>query len=189
MKTLNLGMTVLMLAIFVAMVGTAATYPADARFMPFVIGIPAIGLCLLQLFIDLKRKPAAAKDGGEPNELAEAEARIRRMTGRDVTFEVARDSTIPQEEFLPEAEAARREKILWAAFLGLIAGIMLVGFHVMTPLFIILFLRYLADYTWMRAIISGVIGAGIVLGVFEIVLRNELFRGLLTNLVLNALGG
>lgn len=189
MKSLNLAMTALMLVIFVAMVGIAATYPADARFMPFVIGIPAIALCLLQLFIDLRRKPVVAQDGAEHNELAEAEARIRRMTGRDVTFDVARDATIPQEEFLPEAEARRREKILIAAFLGLIAGVMFIGFHVMTPVFIALFLRYLADYSWTRAVVSGAIGAGIIIGVFELVLRNELFRGLLTNLVLNALRG
>jgi len=189
MKSLNIGMTVLMLAIFTVMVAVAATYPSDARFMPFVLGIPAIGLCLLQLFIDLRRKTATALTSDGPSELEEAEARIRKMTGRDVTFEVAHDTTIPQEEFLPEAEAARREKLLWGAFLGLIAGIMLFGFQVMTPAFIILFLRYLAGYTWTRAVVTGAIGAAIILGLFEFVLRNELFRGLLTNLVLGAIRG
>ncbi len=186
MRTLNLGMISLMLLIFLGMVATAATYPADARFMPFVIGIPAIALCVLQLMIDLKRKPVDAP-AHERNELAEAEARIKRMTGRDVSFDVARDTSIPQEEFLPEDVAARREKILWAVFLGLIAGIILIGFHVMIPLFIIFFLRYLADYTWMRAITAGLIGATIILGVFEFGLRNELYRGLITNWIMDSL--
>ena len=35
-------MTFVMLAIFVVMVGIATTYPEGARFMPFVVGIPAI---------------------------------------------------------------------------------------------------------------------------------------------------
>ena len=187
MRKLNLGMICVMLAIFVGMVGVAATYPADARFMPFVVGIPAIALCIVQLVLDLRRKPVM-EAGGESNELMEAEARIKQMTGRDVSFDVARDTSIPQEEFLPEEEAAKREKILWAAFLGLIAGIILIGFHVMMPLFIILFLRYLASYTWTRSIIAGLIGAGIIIGIFEYVLRNELFRGLLTNWVMFSLG-
>lgn len=188
MKALNLGMTGLMLAVFVIMVGIAATYPSDARFMPFVVGIPAIVLCVLQLSLDLRQKPKKAQEG-DHNELAEAEERIRKMTGRDVSFDVAHDTTIPKEEFLPEEETARRENILWMAVLGLLVGIILVGFHVMIPAFIILFLRYLADYTWLRAILSGAIGSVIILGVFEFVLRNELFRGVITNWAMNAFGG
>ena len=187
MKKLNLGMICLMLAIFVGMVGVAATYPADARFMPFVVGIPAIALCIVQLVLDLRREPAT-EAGGQRNELMEAEARIKAMTGRDVSFEVARDTSIPQEEFLPEEVAARREKLLWVVFLALIAGIILIGFHVMIPLFIIFFLRYLADYTWARAVIFGLVGAGIILSIFEFGLRNELFRGLLTNLIMDRFG-
>lgn len=47
-------MTVVMLSIFVAMVGIASQYPANARFMPFIVGIPAIALCLLQLGLDFR---------------------------------------------------------------------------------------------------------------------------------------
>jgi hypothetical protein len=47
-------MTVVMLSIFVAMVGIASQYPADARFMPFIVGVPAIALCLLQLGLDFR---------------------------------------------------------------------------------------------------------------------------------------
>jgi hypothetical protein len=50
----KLAMTLVMLSICVAMVGIAAQYPPDARFMPFIVGIPAIALCLLQLVLDFR---------------------------------------------------------------------------------------------------------------------------------------
>lgn len=66
----KVAMTVVMLSIFVAMVGIASQYPPDARFMPFIVGIPAIALCLLQLGLDLRgafgseASAPAAHDGG-----------------------------------------------------------------------------------------------------------------------------
>ncbi|MFN4128795.1 MAG: tripartite tricarboxylate transporter TctB family protein, partial [Paracoccaceae bacterium] len=67
---------VTMLAIFAGMLAVAFTYPANARFMPYVIGIPAIGLCLMQLVADLRRagKAQSVTDSsdadGEPVGLA-----------------------------------------------------------------------------------------------------------------------
>jgi len=70
--TINSGrfaMTVVMLSVFVAMVGIASQYPPDARFMPFIVGIPAIALCLLQLGLDfrdsLRSKTPAPEAHGE----------------------------------------------------------------------------------------------------------------------------
>ncbi len=42
----KIAMNLVMLAIFVVMVGIALQYPPQARFMPLVIGLPAIALCL-----------------------------------------------------------------------------------------------------------------------------------------------
>ena len=52
----------LMLAIFLAMVATALTYPANAAFVPLVIGVPGAVLCLIQLATELRnaRTPAAS---------------------------------------------------------------------------------------------------------------------------------
>ncbi len=58
----RVAFTLVMLAILVAMVGMAAQYPPDARFMPWVVGIPAIALCLLQLGRDLRAARRAAGD-------------------------------------------------------------------------------------------------------------------------------
>jgi len=54
MKLSSLAMTLVMLTIFTAFVFIASGYPANARFMPFVVGIPAIGLCILQLVLDAR---------------------------------------------------------------------------------------------------------------------------------------
>ena len=53
-KYSNSTMTLVMLAIFLVLVGVASRYPAQARFMPYVVGIPPILLCLLQLIIDAR---------------------------------------------------------------------------------------------------------------------------------------
>lgn len=48
-----------MLTIFAGMVGHAATFPADARLLPWVIGIPGTILCLFQFVTELRTRDAA----------------------------------------------------------------------------------------------------------------------------------
>jgi hypothetical protein len=108
-------MTVVMLAIFVTMVGIAFQYPPDARFMPLVVGVPAIALCLLQLGLDL------------------------------------RDSARSE----PPADGAielRRELVMWAYFIGLLAGILAFGFLLTIPVFVVVFLRHWAQASWRFAL-------------------------------------
>lgn len=54
--------TLVMLAIFTGAVLIALTLPSQAAFMPFLVGIPGILLCLAQLFIDFTSPPAPRKD-------------------------------------------------------------------------------------------------------------------------------
>lgn len=51
--------SVVMLAIFAGMVGHAATFPADARLLPWVIGIPGTVLCLIQFVNELRARDTA----------------------------------------------------------------------------------------------------------------------------------
>jgi Tripartite tricarboxylate transporter TctB family len=46
----------IMFAIFAVMVGLALTYPADARFLPLIIGIPGLVLSGLQLGIEISTR-------------------------------------------------------------------------------------------------------------------------------------
>jgi Tripartite tricarboxylate transporter TctB family len=55
-----------MLAIFAGMVAIASTYPPQARFMPYVVGIPGILLCAIQLILDLRESRRAAPAGESP---------------------------------------------------------------------------------------------------------------------------
>ena len=80
MSIVRSPMTLVMLTIFTVMVGVASPYPGDARFMPFVVGIPAIGLCLLQLFLDWRAgEPPEASDNR--TEMEKAEERVSKMVG------------------------------------------------------------------------------------------------------------
>jgi hypothetical protein len=56
--TVSTAMTAALLVVFTAMVIIATGFPAGARFMPMVIGIPAIALCLVQLWLDWQQRPA-----------------------------------------------------------------------------------------------------------------------------------
>jgi len=65
-----------MLGIFAAMVTMAAGYPPTARFLPLVVGIPALGLTLVQLGIELARARRGHATRAVPP--AEDGARLRR---------------------------------------------------------------------------------------------------------------
>ena len=54
--------TLVMLAVFTGAVLIALTLPSKAAFMPFLVGIPGILLCLAQLVIDI-RGPAVEPKG------------------------------------------------------------------------------------------------------------------------------
>lgn len=144
----RVAFTLVMLAILVAMVGMAARYPPDARFMPWVVGIPAIALCLLQLGRDLHaaRRAAGAVQG--------------------------------------ERRRARREAAMWAYFLGLVGGILLFGFLVAVPVFLLAFLRHWARARWPLAL--GLVAAGSVICylVFVQGLNVALHQGFATQYVL-----
>lgn len=57
----RLIMSLIMLGIFVTMVAMAVAYPADSRFLPFVIGLPAIALAGSQVIFEIiaarRRRP------------------------------------------------------------------------------------------------------------------------------------
>lgn len=142
----NVGFALVMLASFAAMVGIAAQYPADSRFMPWVVGIPALALCLAQLGLDLRRREG------------------------------------------PEREAAaspRREAAMWAYFLALVGGILLFGFRVAVPLFILVFLRHWARASWPLALGLTAAASVILYLVFVQGLNVALHEGFVTRLLLS----
>jgi len=171
-------MTVAMLAIFVVMVGVASRYPAGARFMPFVVGIPAIALCLLQLFLDWRdsrRELAAPAAASAPSLPGEQPMQISMNAGMELPV------------FTPEV--MRKELVVWGYILALIGGILLFGFYIAVPIFLVSFLRFYAEANWRLAIL---LPAGV--SVFLYVMLTQVFRmnlhlGFVTEYVMDRIGG
>lgn len=188
-KYSNSAMTLLMLAIFLVLVGIASRYPAEARFMPFVVGIPAILLCLVQLWLDARKRRQAAEpqrdgeptpDGRPPIALASIDAAIAQAASQSALPDAAATPLSPEER-------VRRERILWGYFLGFIGGILLFGFWAAIPVFLVGFLRFQAKSRWTTALLLG-LGASVALYlVFERGLKVQLHRGFVVGAVLERL--
>lgn len=182
MKSTSFLMNFVMLAIFVTLVGVATQYPPQARFMPMVVGIPAIALCLLQIFLDIRaarRKIVEVEDTRSEMEKAQDEA--SRYAGRKVESDAATAVEIPvmMESGIPP-NMARREVIIWGYFLTFISSILLLGFWPSIPVFLVAFLHFEAKLSWRNALLSGLIGATILyLGITK-GLRVDLHAGFLT---------
>jgi hypothetical protein len=172
-NTFSTWLTVFMLALFTVMVGIAFGFPEGARFMPLIVGIPAIALCLLQLAIDAAHAPGwrfatyrfrpAPKAGTPPEEAA---------AGGD--------------EFGPETVPA--ELAMFGYFLAFIAGVLLFGFYVSVPVMLVTFLRRRAGASARLALTLGAAMTVVMYVMFGLVLRITLHPGFLTPAILNALG-
>jgi hypothetical protein len=187
-KYSNSFMTLFMLVIFTGMVIIASRYPAGARFMPFVLGFPAIALCLLQLFLDAReRRLNNAATAAQPSDVQIAENQVSRAVGHQVHFDVG-EILLP-DEGLPPGEQLRREVRVWGYFLALIIGIILFGFHISVPIFLLLFLRYWAGVSWRLTLGLTASVCIFLFAVFEYVLRITLHSGFITDRVMDAIGG
>lgn len=161
MNSGKLAMNLLMLAIFVGMVGVASQYPPQARFMPLVVGLPGIGLCLLQLVLDW---------------------RAQRATGNAAA---TADLQGTPEAHNEQARAAGRERALWGWFIGLVASLVLFGFWLTIPVFLVAFLRYAAKESWRFSLALGAGGTAAFTLVFHQVLAVVLHSGFITDLVVD----
>lgn len=164
-------MTGLMLTIFTVMVAISSSYPPGARFMTFVVGIPAIALCLLQLGLDLREWRSAASGGGPGTDKQPNPSMQLGMNMPGLTVEA----------YTPEV--VRREIIVWGYILGLIGSILLFGFYVSIPVFLVTFLHFFAEATWRFSIILTAVASTILYILFELVFRMPLHTGFLTDLI------
>jgi len=170
-------MNLLMLAIFAVMVGMATQYPPQARFMPFVIGIPGLVMCVIQLFLEIRDARSGAEDEDEgKSEMQKAEEEVARITGRKMDFHEAEGATAMVVEESREGRG-RRELIMWGSFLALIAGILLFGFWISVPLFILTFLHFYAERSWRFSLLLTAIATTIFYCAFVLGLKVILHEG------------
>jgi len=180
-KYSNSTMTLGLLAIFVAMVAVSSTYPAGARFMTFVVGLPAIALCLLQLTLDARDRRRTSGGGRGLSELEIAQQQVSQKVGHAVQFDVAGAGLGGDEPALDPRTKVLRELAIWGYFLALIAGILLFGFHLTVPVFLVTFLRFQAKAKWTTTLGLTAIASIIIYFAFEKVLRVSLHPGFLAD--------
>lgn len=63
----------IMVAIFASMVGVSTTYPANARMVPLIIGIPGTILCLIQLVSEILASYRLNLDAERPSPISSSE--------------------------------------------------------------------------------------------------------------------
>jgi hypothetical protein len=105
-----------------------------------------------------------------------------------VQFEMPSENALFTEHTYDARETVRREVIVWGYFLGLIAGVLLFGFRIAVPIFLITFLRFQAGTSWRSALIYGGAGAIAMYLLFEKVLKVSLHVGFLTDWILGWIG-
>lgn len=156
-------MSLVMFAIFAGMVGMAMTYPYDARLLPFVIGIPGCLLTLIQVGLEVAdarrqpRSPLKKADYGKPGPEAPG----------------------AKEESPDPSSTIKLELVLLAYMAGLGITILLLGFWLAIPVFVIVFLRFHERESW-RLTLTLAAGAWAVLYVlFEYVLSIFVHKGFL----------
>ena len=62
----------------------------------------------------------------------------------------------------------------WAMLL-----IFFIGFHIAIPVFVFTFLKIFGRLSWLRSLVSAVVSAFVLIGLFEVVLKVGLFKGIL----------
>jgi hypothetical protein len=157
------------------MVLIASRYPAGARFMVFVVGFPAIALCLLQFVLDWRdirserlAVPAAAADA--PHAPAGADF-----------------AALGNEAFTPEL--MRKDAVVWAYFLALIGGILLFGFYITVPIFLVAFLRLYAQANWRWSLLLPAAACAFIYVLLTQVFRMRLHTGFVTDFLMDRLSG
>ncbi|MBK5565423.1 tripartite tricarboxylate transporter TctB family protein [Ensifer sp. 2YAB10] len=167
--TFSTWLTVGMLAFFCVMVGLSMEFPAKARFMPLIVGIPAIGLCLIQLAIDLFHSPKSAFHGAP-------RAGVAHVPG-------------PEPE-LPEfgPHTVRQELTMLTYFVTFVVGIVVLGFYVSVPILLLTFLRLQAEASWKMTISLAVGATAFLYLMFGALLHIQLFSGFFTPWLLRSIG-
>ena len=74
----------------------------------------------------------------------------------------------------------RRELVLWGYFLGFIGAILLFGFWVAIPVFLVAFLRFQAKSSWRTSLVLGLGASLAFFFIFEKGLRVSVHPGFVT---------
>ncbi|MBB4187691.1 hypothetical protein GGE07_004360 [Sinorhizobium terangae] len=171
MKNLSFStwLTIVMLAFFIVMVGLSMEFPAKARFMPLIVGLPAIALCLVQLGIDLMPTSKSAFHGAPQAGLAQ---------------QAGLEPELP--EFGPHTVS--QEILMWVYFVAFVAGILTFGFYVSVPVLLLTFLRREAEASWRFAFSLAAVATLVLYLMFGALLQIQLHPGFVTPWLVQTIG-
>lgn len=148
----NILWTLVMLSIFVVMVAIASGYPPTARFLPFVIGIPGIVLTMLQLVIDIRDSRKVTEEGPKDtrSDLEKLQEEVSKRVGGDIEIDIAQETlqVVAADRTDPSTSRIHREMVFFGFFIGLVAGVLLFGFWLTIPVFLVIFLRLHERENW-----------------------------------------
>lgn len=147
--------TLFVLFLFVVGLYSSAEWQIQARLFPWVVGIPGLALCVMQLFNDFFQR-------GDPKE-------------QDIHGAM----DLPVDRSVPVAVVVRRAVVSFGWVLGLFAAIWILGFVVAVPLFVFVYLTLQArEKLWIGAAYSvGILM--LIVGVFHMILSVPWPEGLL----------
>jgi hypothetical protein len=113
--------------------------------------------------------------------MEKSEEKVAQMTRPQVEFDASHIHPGLSISENPSGVARNREFIIWGFILAFVASILLFGYYVAVPLFILLYLRTQAEFTWGRALRFTLIGCGIILGALTWGLKLQLHDGFITS--------
>nr|WP_289624772.1 tripartite tricarboxylate transporter TctB family protein [Sinorhizobium sp. 7-81] len=158
-----------MLAFFIVMVGLSMEFPAKARFMPLIVGLPAIALCLVQLGIDLMPSSKSA---------------FHSAPRAGVAHQAGPDPELP--EFGPHTVS--QEILMWTYFVAFVAAILAFGFYASVPVLLVTFLRREAEASWRFALALAAAATLVLYLMFGALLHIQLHPGFVTPWLVQAIG-
>jgi hypothetical protein len=172
----RIAIALTMFLFFAVAVGIALTYPAQARFMPLVVGIPGIALTLFELFREIRRALTARNETNGGDSAIALPDDVSRLIGQTT---VGVEGEAPK---MTPAEAQKRELILLAYFTLLIAGLLFLGFWITVPTFVFVFLREREKAGWLTALVGAAATLAVLYFVFDRTLGIDLHPGFLTEM-------
>jgi hypothetical protein len=160
--------TLFITAVVVAGLYTTREWSFQARLFPLTIGIPALALCIIQLFMDIFK---SAKPGAQDEDSGVMDLRV----DRDV----------------PSAVVVRRASMMFGWVAGLFSAVWLFGFILSVPAFVWLYLTFQARETWTSALFWTSLMMAFIIGVFHFILRVPWLEGYISapqEILLNWIG-
>lgn len=164
----NAYFTFFFLLLFLGVVLTAGQWQVQARLFPWVIGIPALLMCIAQLVLDFSQ----SKGQGPSDDLRGL-------------------MDLPVDRSVPVSVVVRRAINIFGWILGFFFVIWLIGFIITVPLFVLLYLRVQAREKWGLVLIYTGAVLIFLLGLFHYVLHIPWPSGLISGpqeLILNWIG-